>query len=61
MKAEVEYDFVNSLRIIKGIGKNGKPYEMLTVGRRDRFNSILIALAKKAGVVEVDVTPKTTD
>lgn len=57
--AEIKYDWKNSLCVVKGISTNtGKPYERFDVKRQDKFNKILIELAKAEGVEVFDITPK---
>lgn len=52
------YNFVHSLVVIKGIGKNKKEYKLLAVDRNSRFNPGIVALALEQGVREIDVTGK---
>lgn len=59
---EINYDWKNSVCVVKGISsKSGKPYEVLSIKKQDRWNNILINLAKADGVEVFDTTPKVTE
>jgi hypothetical protein len=52
-KLEIEYDLANALEIISGISKKGQPFgPVLGVKQSERWNSFVIAIARKAGVQE---------
>ncbi len=54
----MDYNFVNSLIVIKGISKKGNEYRMLCVDNGSKFNQGLVDLALKSGVREIDTTKK---
>jgi hypothetical protein len=62
-KVEVEFDLKETLQLVSGYSKAGKPFgPVLSVKRTDAWNSMICAVAKAQGVPEVKVNmPKDED
>jgi hypothetical protein len=61
-KIEIEYDLANALEIVSGISKAGKPFgPVLGVKQSERWNSFVIAIAKKQGVQERKVNAQPAE
>jgi hypothetical protein len=61
-KIEVEYDLLNVLEIVEGYSKAGKQFgPVLGVKQSERWNSFVIAIAKKQGIPVRQVNMPKTD
>jgi len=49
-------NLMDLLKVITGIGKNGKPYTMLVLDKKQTFNQPLIEALVSAGVDTYDLT-----